>query len=132
MPLNLFYTMVQKSQKWPKTQIKGGSCLKFRDFTSLSIEPTLENWQQLLVGSTAINCDGQDHLKYCNFTNFGVVLFLVISVVNGFTKIKKTPKMKKKILGIVAASVDTEICIPNAPWSLATEILTHRKFVKLQ
>ena len=25
----LFYTMVQKSQKWPKTQIKGGgSCLK--------------------------------------------------------------------------------------------------------
>ena len=27
MPLNLFYTMVQKSQKWPKTQIKGGSCL---------------------------------------------------------------------------------------------------------
>ena len=26
MPLNLFYTMVQKSQKWPKTQIKGGSC----------------------------------------------------------------------------------------------------------
>ena len=29
MPLNLVYTMVQKSQKWPKTQIKGGSCLKF-------------------------------------------------------------------------------------------------------
>ena len=28
MSLNLFYTMVQKSQKWPKTQIKGGSCLK--------------------------------------------------------------------------------------------------------
>ena len=26
MPLYLFYTMVQKSQKWPKTQIKG-SCL---------------------------------------------------------------------------------------------------------
>ena len=24
MPLNLLYTMVQKSQKWPKTQIKGG------------------------------------------------------------------------------------------------------------
>ena len=23
MPPNLFYTMVQKSQKWPKTQIKG-------------------------------------------------------------------------------------------------------------
>ena len=28
MPLILFYTVVQKSQKWPKTQIKGGSCLK--------------------------------------------------------------------------------------------------------
>ena len=24
MPLYLFYTMVQRSQKWPKTQIKGG------------------------------------------------------------------------------------------------------------
>ena len=24
MPLYLFYTMVQKSQKWPNTQIKGG------------------------------------------------------------------------------------------------------------
>ena len=28
MPLNLFYTMVQKNQKWPKTQIKGGPALK--------------------------------------------------------------------------------------------------------
>ena len=27
MPLNLFYTMVQKSQKWPNTQIKGGPAL---------------------------------------------------------------------------------------------------------
>ena len=27
MPLYLFYTTVQKSRKWPKTQIKGGSCL---------------------------------------------------------------------------------------------------------
>ena len=26
MPLNLYYTMVHKSQRWPKTQIKGGSC----------------------------------------------------------------------------------------------------------
>ena len=24
MPLYFFYTMVEKSQKWPKTQIKGG------------------------------------------------------------------------------------------------------------
>ena len=29
MPLYFFYTMVQKSQKWPKTQIKGESCLKW-------------------------------------------------------------------------------------------------------
>ena len=28
MPLNLFYTMVQKSQKSPKTQIKGGPALR--------------------------------------------------------------------------------------------------------
>ena len=27
MPLCVFYTMVQKSQKWPKTQIKGGPAL---------------------------------------------------------------------------------------------------------
>ena len=27
MPLYLFYTMVQNSQKWPKTQIKGGPAL---------------------------------------------------------------------------------------------------------
>ena len=27
MPLYLFYTIVQKGQKWPKTQIKGGPAL---------------------------------------------------------------------------------------------------------
>ena len=27
IPLNFFYTAVQKSQKWPKTQIKGGPAL---------------------------------------------------------------------------------------------------------
>ena len=31
MPLYLFHAMVQKSQKWPKTQIKG-SCLKRTNF----------------------------------------------------------------------------------------------------
>ena len=34
MPLYLVYTMVQKSQKWPKTQIKGGSCLKLNTILS--------------------------------------------------------------------------------------------------
>ena len=29
MPLYFFYTMGQKSQKWPKTQIKGGPALIF-------------------------------------------------------------------------------------------------------
>ena len=33
MPLNLFYTMVQKSQKWPKTQIKVGPALNFNFIT---------------------------------------------------------------------------------------------------
>ena len=29
MTLDLFYTMVQKSQKWPKTQSRGGGSLSF-------------------------------------------------------------------------------------------------------
>ena len=32
MPLDLFNTMVQKSQKWPKTQIKGGPALRRKNF----------------------------------------------------------------------------------------------------
>ena len=36
MPLYLFYTIVQKSQKWPKTQIKGGSCLNDHVYLCLS------------------------------------------------------------------------------------------------
>ena len=43
MPLNLFYTMVPKSQKWPKTQIKGGPALKrhspHRPFSQLRMWP---------------------------------------------------------------------------------------------
>ena len=44
MPLNIFYTMVQKSQKWPKTQIKG-SCLNVflfsnRKFVSVRTIPS--------------------------------------------------------------------------------------------
>ena len=38
MPLYFFYTMVQKSQKWPKTQIKGGPALivqKWRFYQAL-------------------------------------------------------------------------------------------------
>ena len=42
MPLNLFYTMVQKSQKWPKTQIKGGggSIRKVLDGKVRNFSPT--------------------------------------------------------------------------------------------
>ena len=49
-------------------------------------------------------------------------------------KLKRRLLIKKKTLGVIAAaSADTEIYTkPNAPWSLATEILAHRKFVKLQ
>ena len=41
MPLNLFYTMVQKSQKWPKTQIKGGPAL---NFAPKVFQTTKTNW----------------------------------------------------------------------------------------
>ena len=40
---------------------------------------------------------------------FGIVLFSVISVVNGFTEIKKTPKVRKMHGVIATASTDTEI-----------------------
>ena len=45
MPLNFFYTTVQKSQKWPKTQIKGGgSCLKKK---FLNFQVTQRGWMGL-------------------------------------------------------------------------------------
>ena len=53
MPLNLFYTMVQKSQKWPKTQIKGGPALKewFRlHYMQVSVQRA-EAWE-CTVGSS--------------------------------------------------------------------------------
>ena len=64
---------------------------------------------------------------------FGVVLFSAFSVGIGFTEIKNTPNREKCIEWSPSTSTDTEIkTTPNAPWSLATEILTHRKFVQLQ
>ena len=51
MPLDLFYTIVQKSQKWPKTQIKGGSCLKqtfvFFMASFSSFKPGRRNWTMM-------------------------------------------------------------------------------------
>ena len=35
MCLYFFYNMVQKSQKWPKTQIKGGPALSSAGFESV-------------------------------------------------------------------------------------------------
>ena len=64
---------------------------------------------------------------------FSVVLFSVISVVNGFTEIKKKPKWEKytERSRWHPRPQHTEIKTkPNAPRSLATENLTHRKFVK--
>ena len=39
MPLNLLYIMVQKSQKWPKTQIKGGPALNWINTTFCKLAP---------------------------------------------------------------------------------------------
>ena len=47
MPLNLFYTTVQKSQKWPKTQIKGGSCLKQAFFSETRTEIAILKLEEL-------------------------------------------------------------------------------------
>ena len=44
MPLNLFYTMVQKSQKWPKTQIKGGPALSAIDPSRLHLGSRNSSW----------------------------------------------------------------------------------------
>ena len=51
MPLYLFYTMVQKSKKWPKTQIKGGggSCLLW---TPLRASPAVESIHSRWIEST--------------------------------------------------------------------------------
>ena len=53
MPLTFFYTTVQKSQKWPKTQIKGGGPALI-EYWMLSAQETHEkhcncncNWQNL-------------------------------------------------------------------------------------
>ena len=56
MPLYLFYTMVQKSQKWPKTQNQGGgSCLK--EATWIAHEPWL-HWTKLVsLRSTRLFCE---------------------------------------------------------------------------
>ena len=49
MPLYFFYTMVQKSQKWPKTQIKG-SCLfklllkEFGQFVEFEFLTEMGSW----------------------------------------------------------------------------------------
>ena len=70
---------------------------------------------------------------YVIIQNFGVVLFSVFSVVNGFTEIKKTPKWEKYMDRSRQHPRTPKLKRkPNAPRSVATEILTHRKFVKLQ
>ena len=54
-------------------------------------------------------------------------------MVNGFTKIKNTQKREKHIdERHDSIHGHRNLTTPNAPRSLATEILTHQKFVKLQ
>ena len=70
MPLYLFYTMVQKSQKWPKTQIKGGgSCLKLHGGRTwieavAFLREVLENAASLIARACLIICVFQ-----CLFTS---------------------------------------------------------------
>ena len=56
MPLHLFYTMVQKSQKWPKTQIKGGggSCLKTN--TNRMNNSLVQTFAGQMVGLECAHC----------------------------------------------------------------------------
>ena len=61
MPLYFFYTMVQKSQKWPITQIKGGSCLKQR----------VQNFLLLLVFFKRSLNTGRFRYKIVRGWNFG-------------------------------------------------------------
>ena len=46
MPLIFFYTMVQKSQKWPKTQIKGGPALKENWTEKVRLRWSIFWWQE--------------------------------------------------------------------------------------
>ena len=41
MPFNLSYTMVQKSKKWPKTQIKGGGLKLLQSIFYVPVRVTL-------------------------------------------------------------------------------------------
>ena len=64
MPLNLLYTMVQKRQKWPKTQIKGGgSCLKG------SVERSLLPWAIFLIFTRNRPRKSEDHLRAVFYWN---------------------------------------------------------------
>ena len=45
MPLYFFYTMVQKSQKWPKTQIKGGGGGPRKRLVSLCVVRGQRSWE---------------------------------------------------------------------------------------
>ena len=47
MPLLLFCTMVQQSQKWPKTQIKGGPALKLEEKSCFNFMKTRFDWERL-------------------------------------------------------------------------------------
>ena len=60
MPLYFFYTMVQKSQKWPKTQIKAGSCLNPSSF-----EKRAQNWLSFTLH--AFQLETSDATLWCSW-----------------------------------------------------------------
>ena len=78
MPLNLFYTMVQKSQKWPKTQIKGGSCLnRLRRFPGLQYLDTCKRRKRFdPIRVDAPKISGSLRSGYANIRISGYVLIL--------------------------------------------------------
>ena len=56
MPLNLVYTMVQNSQKWPKTQIKGGPALNVRRYETAVVWKTNQRYEILNMCTCVRTC----------------------------------------------------------------------------
>ena len=64
MPLYFVYTIVQKSQKWPKTQIKGGSCLKHASQKHAHSQSAC-NWLTHLIKSSSLANSLKVHTASC-------------------------------------------------------------------
>ena len=71
MPLNFFYTTVQKSQKWPKTQIKGGGPALIRNPRSLL---------SLIAGKVTLRSLSHTNTHSISFSLFLSLIFSSISL----------------------------------------------------